>query len=50
MKIKFPHIEPHQQELFDRIKYAKGTGETFVVKSPRQCGKTFMIKYVLLFY
>ena len=50
MKIKFPHIEPHQQELFDRIKHAKGTGETFVVKSPRQCGKTFMIKYVLLFY
>ena len=50
MKIKMPHIEPHQQELFDRIKFAKGTGETFVVKSPRQCGKTFMIKYVLLFY
>ncbi len=50
MVIKFPHIEPHQQDLFDRIRFAKGTGETFVVKSPRQCGKTFMIKYVLLFY
>lgn len=50
MKVKLPHIEEHQRDLFTKIRYAKGTSETFVVKSPRQCGKTFMIKYVLLYY
>ena len=50
MKIKLPHLELHQQEVFDRVRFAKGTGETFVVKSPRQCGKTYFLKYVLLYY
>ncbi|MBO7460992.1 MAG: terminase family protein [Bacteroidales bacterium] len=50
MKIKMPHLELHQQEVFERVRYAKGTGETFVVKSPRQCGKTYFLKFVLLYY
>ncbi len=50
MKIKMPHLELWQQEAFDRVRHAKGTSETFVIKSPRQCGKSFFLKYVLLFY
>ena len=50
MKIKLPHIEKHQQDVFDRIKHARGTGETFVIKSPRQSGKTYTLKYILLYY
>jgi hypothetical protein len=43
-------LEPWQQEAFSKIMYARGTSETFVIKSPRQCGKTFFLKYVLLYY
>ena len=50
MKIKLPHLEIWQDEVFQEVKYAKGTSETFVIKSPRQCGKTFFLKYVLLYY
>lgn len=50
MKIRLPHLELWQQEVFDRVRFAKGTSETFVIKSPRQCGKTFFLKYVLLYY
>lgn len=50
MKVKLPHIEQHQRDLFEKVRFAKGTSEIFVVKSPRQCGKTYMIKYILLYY
>lgn len=50
MKVKLPHIEPHQKDLFDKVKLAKGSGETFVIKSPRQCGKSWILKYILLYY
>ena len=50
MKIKLPHLEIWQQEAFDRVRHAKGTSETFVIKSPRQCGKSFFLKYILLYY
>lgn len=50
MKIKMPHLALHQQDVFDRVRHAYGTGHTFVIKSPRQCGKTYFLKYVLLYY
>lgn len=50
MKVKLPHLELWQQEVFNKVMLAKGTSETFVIKSPRQCGKTFFLKYVLLYY
>ena len=50
MKVKLPHLELWQQEVFNKVMFAKGTSETFVIKSPRQCGKTFFLKYVLLYY
>jgi len=50
MKIKMPHLALHQQDVFDRVRHASGTGHTFVIKSPRQCGKTYFLKYVLLYY
>lgn len=50
MKIRMPHLEIWQQEAFDRVRFAKGSGETFVIKSPRQCGKSFFLKFVLLYY
>lgn len=50
MKVRLPHLELWQQEVFNKVMFAKGTSETFVIKSPRQCGKTFFLKYVLLYY
>ncbi len=50
MKIKLPEIMPWQRDVFQRVRFGSHSGHTFVVKSPRQSGKTFFLKYTLLFY
>lgn len=50
MKIKLPTMMSWQSDVFQKIRFSQGTGHTFVIKSPRQCGKTYFLKYVLLFY
>lgn len=50
MKIKLPTMMSWQSDVFQKIRFSQGSGHTFVIKSPRQCGKTYFLKYVLLFY
>lgn len=49
-KIKLPELQAWQSDAFDKIKLLKNSGQTCVIKSPRQIGKTFFLKYVLLYY
>ena len=49
-KIKLPGLQPWQSDAFDKIRLMKNSGQTCVIKSPRQIGKTFFLKYVLLYY
>lgn len=50
MKVKLPELQEWQADAFHKIKSLKNTGVNVVIKSPRQVGKSYMLKYVLLYY
>ena len=49
-KIKLPGLQPWQSDAFDKVRLLKNSGKTCVIKSPRQIGKSYFLKYVLLYY
>lgn len=49
-RIVFPHLQPWQQDVYDQLKDAKGTGRIFVVKSKRQVGKSVLAAILLIVY
>ena len=49
-KIKLPGLQQWQSDSFEKVKLLKNSGKTCVIKSPRQIGKSYFLKYVLLYY
>lgn len=49
-KIRLPELTEWQSDAFHKIKCGMNTGRNFVIKSPRQVGKTYFLKYVLTYY
>lgn len=49
-KVRLPKLQEWQGDAFDKIRLLKNSGKTCVIKSPRQIGKTYFLKYVLLYY
>lgn len=49
MKIKLPTMTPWQLDVFSKLQFTDGSGQTVVVKSPRQVGKSFFLKVALLY-
>ena len=50
LHIQLPHLYPWQKDVVDQFCNQAGTGKVVVVKSRRQCGKTFMCCSILLHY
>lgn len=50
MKIKFPYLYKHQEDVFVAIKEDNGRGKSYVVKAKRQVGKSILAITVLLYF
>lgn len=50
MEIVMPKLEPWQQDVYDDMKDARGTGNVYVVKSKRQIGKSCLAAILLIVY
>lgn len=48
--IQLPRLYPWQKDVVDQFCNQSGTGKVVVIKSRRQCGKTFMCCAILLHY
>ena len=48
--IVLPKLMDWQQDVYDQVEKAKGTGKVFVVKSKRQCGKSCLAAILLIVY
>ena len=49
MEIVFPKIYQHQEDLYNAIVNDNRKGNTYVVKSRRQCGKSFIACLILIY-
>ena len=50
MDIVFPKIYAHQRAVYDAVINDNGTGGDYVVKSKRQCGKSFIASLILIYF
>ena len=50
MDIVFPKIYAHQRAVYDAVINDNGAGGDYVVKSKRQCGKSFIASLILIYF
>lgn len=50
MDIVFPKIYAHQRAVYDAVVNDGGAGDIYVVKSKRQCGKSFLASLILIYF
>ena len=50
MEIIFPRLHKHQRDVYDAVIGDNGAGDIYVVKSKRQCGKSFLASLILIYF
>ena len=50
MEIIFPKLHKHQRVVYDAVINDNGAGDIYVVKSKRQCGKSFLASLILIYF
>lgn len=50
MEIIFPKLHKHQRVVYDAVVNDNGAGNIYVVKSKRQCGKSFVASLILIYF
>ena len=50
MDIIFPKLHKHQRVVYDAVINDNGAGNIYVVKSKRQCGKSFLASLILIYF
>lgn len=50
MEIIFPRLHKHQRVVYDAVIGDNGAGNIYVVKSKRQCGKSFVASLILIYF
>lgn len=50
MEIIFPKLHKHQRVVYDAVIGDNGAGDIYVVKSKRQCGKSFVASLILIYF
>lgn len=50
MEIIFPKLHKHQRDVYDAVISDNGAGNIYVVKSKRQCGKSFVASLILIYF
>lgn len=50
MDIIFPKLHKHQRVVYDAVIGDNGAGDIYVVKSKRQCGKSFVASLILIYF
>ena len=50
MEIIFPRLHKHQRVVYDAVIGDNGAGNIYVVKSKRQCGKSFLASLILIYF
>ena len=50
MEIIFPKLHKHQRVVYDAVINDDGAGNIYVVKSKRQCGKSFLASLILIYF
>lgn len=50
MEIIFPKLHKHQRVVYDAVVNDGGAGNIYVVKSKRQCGKSFVASLILIYF
>ena len=50
MEIIFPKLHKHQRVVYDAVINDNGAGNIYVVKSKRQCGKSFLASLILIYF
>ena len=50
MEIIFPKLHKHQRVVYDAVIGDNGAGNIYVVKSKRQCGKSFLASLILIYF
>ena len=50
MEIIFPKLHKHQRVVYDAVINDNGAGNIYVVKSKRQCGKSFVASLILIYF
>lgn len=50
MEIIFPKLHKHQRDVYDAVIGDNGAGNIYVVKSKRQCGKSFVASLILIYF
>ena len=50
MEIIFPKLHKHQRDVYDAVIGDNGAGNIYVVKSKRQCGKSFLASLILIYF
>lgn len=50
MDIIFPKLHKHQRDVYDAVIGDNGAGDIYVVKSKRQCGKSFLASLILIYF
>ena len=50
MEIIFPKLHKHQRVVYDAVINDDGAGDIYVVKSKRQCGKSFVASLILIYF
>ena len=50
MEIIFPKLHKHQRVVYDAVIGDNGAGDIYVVKSKRQCGKSFLASLILIYF
>ena len=50
MEVIFPKLHKHQRVVYDAVIGDNGEGNIYVVKSKRQCGKSFLASLILIYF
>lgn len=50
MEVIFPRLHKHQRVVYDAVIGDNGAGDIYVVKSKRQCGKSFVASLILIYF
>lgn len=50
MDIIFPKLHKHQRVVYDAVINDDGAGNIYVIKSKRQCGKSFVASLILIYF
>ena len=50
MEVIFPKLHKHQRVVYDAVIGDNGAGNIYVVKSKRQCGKSFVASLILIYF